>query len=139
MGGGAPNPMSRATANGIAHMTNRRALVDSFASIATLQARITATVANQAPPTSHIRDTLFMISTFTRADLEVLATRSTRGTVPARGRANETCLSRAGGRLRCPRLGVIACLPAAEVGGDLMRVSCAFRSMAEVGLSARTR
>jgi hypothetical protein len=55
--------MSTMTATGAAPITNRRALVETLASMAALHAMMAATAANQ-PPRSHVGEILFnMIST----------------------------------------------------------------------------
>jgi hypothetical protein len=75
-----------------------------------------------------------------RAFFEQVATRSARGTVRAPWPANETYLWPVSSR-RFPRPGaaIVSSAEAADLDEDLKDVSCALRSKAEVGPSARTR
>ena len=80
------------------------------------------------------------ISVLLRRGFGLMVTQSTRGTVPAPAHASGTCLARASRNQRCPRELAIAFRgDGVERAEDLADVSCALRSVAEVGLSARTR
>ena len=63
--------MSTITTAGATPIRSRKALVEILASMATLQATMTATAANQ-PPKSHVREILLnMIWTLLRVGLEI--------------------------------------------------------------------
>jgi len=97
------------TSAGAAQMMNSSALVETLAPTATIHPTMRATVANH-PPTSHIRDVFNMILDLLQVGLD-----SMENAIEAFERTR------------------------AAVARDWTDDSCALRSVAEVGLSARTR